>query len=199
MNATSKKERTKELIIQQAADLFNQKGYEGTSLNDIINATGLTKGALYGNFENKESIAIACFKYAVAAVVDSIRSRTKVIDNSLDKLKSVVYFYKERVFNMPVKGGCPILNTSIEADDNVPFLKESVKEAINAWLYSLSRTIEKGIENNEIDKKVNPTEFASIFISTLEGGIMMSRINNDKEVFGLISAHLVRMIEELKA
>lgn len=49
----SKAERTKQFIIEKTAPIFNAKGYMGTSMNDIMNATGLTKGSIYGNFETK--------------------------------------------------------------------------------------------------------------------------------------------------
>jgi len=100
-----KSEETRRHIIEKAAVLFNQKGFHGTSIRDIMDATGLTKGGIYGNFKKegadkkgvKEEIALAAFKYAVAAVGNEIRTRTSVIDNSIDKLKTVVYFYHNDV------------------------------------------------------------------------------------------------------
>ena len=58
----SKAEKTREFIIEKAAPIFNTKGYAGASLNDIIDATGLTKGSIYGNFENKDEVAIAVYQ-----------------------------------------------------------------------------------------------------------------------------------------
>ena len=59
----SKAERTKNFIIEKTAPLFNMKGYSGTSMSDITAATGLTKGSIYGNFENKDEVAIAAFLF----------------------------------------------------------------------------------------------------------------------------------------
>ncbi len=201
-----KSEETRKHIIEKAAVLFNQKGFHGTSISDIMEATGLTKGGIYGNFKRegvdkkgvKEEIALAAFLFAVKAVADEIRGRTSVIDNSLDKLKTVVYFYKERVLNPPVEGGCPILNTSIEADDNMPMLRKKVIEAIKVWHHSLVRTIEKGQEKGEIKKDVDADVFASRFIGTLEGGIMLSRIHNDVHAFSPMAGQLLEMIEGIK-
>ena len=123
----TKAEKTRELIVQEAAVLFNQRGFAGTSMDDIMKATGLSKGGLYGNFKNKEEIAVEAFQHAVLKVRNEVGNRTKVIENSLDKLKAVVYFYKERILDPPVEGGCPIQNTAIDADDNNPILKDRVK------------------------------------------------------------------------
>ena len=54
----SKAEKTKQFIIEKTAPLFNMKGYSGTSMSDITAATGLTKGSMYGNFENKTKLQL---------------------------------------------------------------------------------------------------------------------------------------------
>ena len=142
-------------------------------------------------------IAIASFKHAVGKVGLEVRNRTRVIDNSVDKLKAVVYFYKERVLNPPVQGGCPILNSSIEADDNHPHLKEQVIEAINYWHAGIVKTLKRGVERNEIKIETNPEDFATFFIGTLEGGIMLSRIYKDVDRFGVMASQLLRAIDKI--
>ncbi len=57
----TKAERTRQYIIASTAEIFNKKGYEGTSLTDLTSATKLTKGSIYGNFRNKEEVAAAAF------------------------------------------------------------------------------------------------------------------------------------------
>ena len=60
---STKAERTSAFIIETVAPVFNKHGYVGTSMSDLTEATGLTKGALYGNFENKEALALSAFEY----------------------------------------------------------------------------------------------------------------------------------------
>lgn len=194
-----KAEETKQYIIERSAVLFNQKGYAGTSLKDIIAATGLSKGGIYGNFEGgKDEIAVAAFDYAVGLVTAKVRERTRVIDNTLDKLKSVVYFYKERVLNPPVEGGCPIQNTAVEADDNNVLLRQRVIEAMDDWRSRIIYTIQKGIKKGEIKPTVDAEEFATQFIGTLEGGIMMAQLYKNIQPFDTMARQLLRMIEDLR-
>ena len=68
MSKKTKAEKTRLQIIEHAAVLFNQKGFAGTSMEDIMNATGLSKGALYGHFKSKDEIAVASFQHAVQKV-----------------------------------------------------------------------------------------------------------------------------------
>ncbi len=201
-----KSDKTRELIVRKAAHLFNKNGYHGTSMADIMEATGLTKGGIYGNFKQggdskkgvKQEIAVAAFEYAVRAVQKEVAKRTHVIENSIDKLKAVVYFYREHIFKPTVEGGCPIMNTSIDADDTNPALREKVIEAIDYWHQRIIYTVTKGIEAGEIKKGVNKNEFATQLIATLEGGIMIARLKNSIEPFNDTSRLLLKMIDELK-
>ncbi len=201
-----KSEKTRKLIIEKSASLFNQKGFAGTSIQDIMAATGLTKGGIYGNFKKeggdkkgvKEEIALAAFQYAVKVVNEEVRKRTFVIDNSIDKLKAVVYFYKERVMNPPVEGGCPILNTTIDADDTNPALQKRVLKSIEYWQQRIIKTLEKGKNEGQIKGEVNAEDFATLFIGTLEGGILMSRIFKDNHHFDIMADQLINLIDDLK-
>ena len=103
----------------------------------------------------------------------------------------MVYFYKENILNPPVEGGCPILNTSIEADDNNPLLKKKVIKAMEMWKQRIIYTLNKGIEKGEVRKEVDPREFAILFIGTLEGGIMMTRLQRDPEIFNVMAKQLI--------
>lgn len=201
-----KSEKTRQLVIEKAAELFNTKGYHGTSMNDIMEATGLTKGGIYGNFKVdgqdkkgvKEEIALAAFEHACSVVNKTVGKRTRVIEDSLDKLKAVVYFYKERILNPPVPGGCPLLNTSVEADDNHPALRDRVLEEIKLWHSRLVYTLNKGIERKQIREDIDPDEFATLFIGSLEGGIMMARLHKNVSPFEVMARQLIKRIDELR-
>lgn len=192
----TKKERTRQYIIEQSAPLFNQKGYAGTSLHDIMETTGLKKGGIYGNFESKEEIAVASFEYAVGLVTEKVKLRADQKLKSYDKLQVVVDFYRNYLTNPPIDGGCPILNTSIEADDTNPRLRNRVIEALDNWRGSMAGTIKKGIRRKEINPTIDAEEFATLFIATLEGGIMMSKVYQKIHPLNIVLNHLERMIQE---
>ena len=201
-----KSDKTRQFIIEKSAVLFNQKGFNGTSMSDIMEATGMSKGGIYGNFKRdgldkngvKEEIAVAAFEHAVIKVYSEIGKRTKVIDNAIDKLKSVVYFYKERVLDPPIEGGCPIQNTAISIDDSTLILKDRVNAAMAEWHRRVIWTVEKGIEKGEIKPDANASEVADLFIGMIEGGIMLAKIMDSKAPFDSMSKQLLKMIGELK-
>ncbi len=192
----SKKEKTRQYIIEQAAPLFNQKGFAGTSMHDIMEMTGLKKGGIYGNFESKEEIAVASFEYAVSLVTEKVKMRADQKLKSYEKLQVVIDFYRNYLTNPPIDGGCPILNTSIEADDTNPILRNRVIKALDNWRGSITGTIKKGIKHEEIKPNVHAEEFATVFIATLEGGIMMSKVYNKITPLNTILNRLELMIEK---
>jgi AcrR family transcriptional regulator len=170
-----KSEQTKAFIIEKTAPLFNSKGYAGTSLNDMTDATRLTKGSIYGNFVNKDEVAVAAFEYNV----NKIRSIVypKVSESISAKNKLIAYgevYTNPDKYNFPV-GGCPILNTATEADDTHPELQVKVAGAINTWKKNFIRIIQEGIENKEFSKNSDPEQVAISLIALLEGGIMISK------------------------
>ncbi|MCB0704852.1 MAG: TetR/AcrR family transcriptional regulator [Saprospiraceae bacterium] len=195
----TKAERTKHQIIAEAATLFNQKGYSGTSLTDILDATGLSKGGLYGHFKGgKDELAIASFQYAVALTYELIGKRTHEICNTLDKLKSVVAFYREHLFDPPIEGGCVIQNFSVEADDLYPELYAEVKSVVLDWENRICYTIQKGIERGEIRADVDAAAFAIYFIGAIEGGILLSRIKGSTKPYDLIVEPLLERLEGMR-
>ncbi len=192
-----KSERTKLHITMKAARLFNKKGYAGTSMDDILKDAGLSKGALYGHFKSKEEVAIASFHYNVNLIIEALRSRTKVIDKSLDKLKAVVYFYKEHLLQEPFEFGCPILNASTEVADQYPAIREHVKYSIDRWRSSVARLVEKGKRRKEIKPKVNADTFAMKFIGMMEGGLLLTQIYKDRKYFDAMASELITLVESL--
>jgi len=194
----SRAERTKQMIVEQAAALFNRQGYAGTSIDDIMRATGLSKGGLYTHFKNKEEIALAAFEHAVQRVTQRVRERTQAVQHPLDKLRAAVDFYREHIFTPPVEGGCPIQNTSIEADDNNPALRERVQAAMDYWKHGISHILRKGMEQGSVRPDVSVEVFAVRFIGTLEGGILLARMYQNVHYFDVMATQLAEMIDELE-
>jgi TetR/AcrR family transcriptional regulator, transcriptional repressor for nem operon len=195
----SKAERTKQFIIERTAPIFNAKGYVGTSMNDITEATGLTKGSIYGNFKNKDEVALEAFDYNYSLIASYLRKHIEVHKNMIDKL--LVYPETYRIiFELPIlKAGCPILNTATEADDTHPLLRNKAIKALSFWKKSIEKSIILGIERNEIIATTNANDFAFILISLIEGSVMQAKVTGNSEVLNVAMDYLEKMIKSLKA
>jgi TetR/AcrR family transcriptional regulator, transcriptional repressor for nem operon len=193
-----KSEKTRELILARCAPVFNQKGFVGTSLSDLENATGLTKGCIYGLFNSKEELAVECFEYARALIHERMDCEARQKENAIEKLQAIFDMYRTFPDYWPIKGGCPILNTSIEADDTNPLLQERVVKALETWRRLFSSIITKGIRNGEIKPEANPHVTATLFIALLEGATMMSKAYNDSSSLGIVLDKIDEMISQIK-
>lgn len=172
----SKAEKTRQYIVETTAPIFNQKGYAGTSIADITEATGLTKGSIYGNFSSKDEVALAAFEYNLSLVDSTVRREMACYNTCKEKLLVYTYVYdhfKQYSFS---PGGCPILNTAVEADDTHPALRKRAIEAITVWKNKIIRLIERGVENGEFRPGVNAEETALTLIAMIEGAIMLSHL-----------------------
>lgn len=191
----SKAEKTREYIIEKAAPIFNTKGYAGTSMAHLIEATGLTKGAIYGNFVNKDEVAVAVYKYNVKAIGKKLNEAISLKECAPDKIIAIAEYYRANWRKTFECGGCPILNASIEADDNLVFLKKTVQKSIKNWVISICKIIDDGKQNGEFKNEISATEYAYTIISLIEGGMMLAKIENEpKHLF----ASLDRIIKIVK-
>lgn len=174
-----KADRTKQHIIEKAAPFFNKKGYADTSLSDITAATGLTKGAIYGNFENKDELAIRVFEYNLSFLQQGIADAIADKNDAIARLLAMTDFYRKEYRSVAQKGGCPLMNAAVEADDNFPALKLRVRAAIRSWKKKITGIIEEGKTKNQILKGADADRFAAVFLSLIEGGIMLSKATDD--------------------
>jgi TetR/AcrR family transcriptional regulator, transcriptional repressor for nem operon len=193
----TKAEKTRQFIIEQTAPIFNKKGYAGTSLNDITQATGLTKGSIYGNFGGKDEVALAVFDYNLKKVTGIFEAEMSKCNTIREKLMVYVKVYSEsQRFAFP-DGGCPMLNTAIEADDTHPQLKKKALTAVLSWKKTIASIIEQGIKTKEIRKEVNAEQVALTIIATIEGMTMIANLAGKVSYRNLIIASVEKMIAEL--
>jgi TetR/AcrR family transcriptional repressor of nem operon len=188
-----KGEKTRERIVSKAAQLFNERGLEGTSLADLMEATGLEKGGIYRHFSSKEAVAVEAFDYAWHLAFAARTRDLDAISNSVDKLKQFMTNFVERRPSVP--GGCPLLNTAIDADDGNPALREHARKALREWRDLLSSIISTGIERKEIRVGVDARKLATLIISSLEGALMISRLERDREALIATQSYLERYLE----
>ena len=193
----SKAEKTRQFIVEKTAPIFNVKGYAGTSLSDMTDATGLTKGSIYGNFANKDEVALAAFDYNLQKIGVIYNAELAKHTNARERLLVYVHVYSNFLkFPFPV-GGCPILNTAIESDDMYPALREKVAKAINDWKTRLIAIVEKGIRNKEFKKTTDPESVALTMISMLEGCIMVAKATGNMHYRNTVLKSLENYITDL--
>lgn len=195
----SKAERTRQYIVEKTAPVFNARGYAGTSINHLTEATGLSKGSIYGNFDNKDEVALAAFDYNFDQIVHYLKSEMSVRETILEKLLVYPDTYRNFLEIPFLKAGCPVLNTSTEADDTHPQLREKAVNALDFWKKSVERLIQRGIELGDIKPDTNAAAFAIVLMSLVEGAVMQAKVTGQTAPLHVSMDYLTKIILDLKA
>ena len=195
----TKAERTTAYIVETVAPIFNKLGYVGTSMSDLTQATGLTKGALYGNFENKEALALAAFERNSKLLLAEIDEKLNSQGTSLEKLFILTNFYRHYDDFTDPLGGCPVLNVGVDAKYNNSLLSAAAKELIKNIEGKIALVIENGVNNNELRIPVTPLQFAKQLYTMIQGAVAMVTITGDKKYLLNTVAYLDQLIiKEIK-
>ena len=193
---TTKAERTSAFIIEKVAPIFNKQGYVGTSMSDLTEATGLTKGALYGNFENKESLALAAFEYNSKKLLSAIDEHLNGPGNALDTLFRLTNFYRHYdEFTAPM-GGCPVLNVGVDAQYNNKLLEGAAKETMRTIEGKIALVLENGVNKGELKLPVPPLQFAKQLFTMIQGAIAMATITGDRKYLLNTIAYLEVLVKK---
>ncbi|AXG71011.1 putative HTH-type transcriptional regulator YxaF [Kordia sp. SMS9] len=175
----TKAEKTATFIVETVAPIFNKNGYAATSISDLTKATGLTKGAIYGNFKNKEELAIAAFKFMVKLLMKELVKHMDKSDSPIEKLFLITDFYRNYYLYTNKMGGCPILNVGVDANHQNSLLLQKVRTIIQRIQDQLATIIENGIECGEISTEVNAMYAAKRIDTMIQGAIFMAYTMDD--------------------
>jgi TetR/AcrR family transcriptional repressor of nem operon len=189
-----KGEQTRQEIIRKAAPIFNQRGYDGAALSDLMKATGLEKGGIYRHFASKEQLAAEAFDFAWQEAWSARTRGLESVTNSVDRLQQLVVNFVERRGVVP--GGCPLLNTAVDSDDGNFVLRQRVRKALQGWSNQVMTTIRAGIRKHEVRPGIDARKVATVIIATLEGAIMLSRLEKTDDALRTAQEYLNSYLEK---
>jgi len=187
-------EETKKRLVQKAAEIFNTRGYSGTAVSDLMEATGLQKGGVYRHFESKEQLAVEAFDYAFETVMGVRFLDVDRHASPLKQLRQFIWNFAHR--RSPIPGGCPVVNTAVDNDDGNPALRKRAREAVGAFLNRLVETIERGIGQGEIKPGTDAQALALLLFSSLEGALVVSRLEGSYKPLEVVAVALEKYLDE---
>jgi AcrR family transcriptional regulator len=185
---------TKASIVREAAELFNTQGYAGTSLSDVLEATGLEKGGLYNHFRGgKVELAEAALNYSLAVVRERRRAALATPGPAHLRLLAMIDGMLAERDATRLKGGCPIQNVAVEADDGDPALApllRRARKAMHDWQDSIADVVESGVARGELRTDSDPQGVANFLTASLEGALMISKLYRDRAHMALVAGSL---------
>ena len=171
----TKGEQTRERILTEATKIFNRQGIAATTINDLLKATGTTKGNLYFHFSGKEEVGVEVLRRAQAAF-------RKFLDEALQgdspgaQLEQFFRQVLEKNRCRGFVGGCLFGNTALESSDTAPQFANPVNEVFAEWIDKLRTTIAAAQASGQVRHDLPADHLAELLVITIEGGIMQARL-----------------------
>ena len=162
-----------------------------------MTVTGLTKGGIYRSFANKDEIALEAFAYAGQVLWEHFAEAIEGASTATDKVLAMCDVYSDTVHNPPIKGGCPFLNTAVESDHSYPILRDRALGAYEQMM-ALIHKMRKGVEQRELESDIDTESVASFLFSSIEGGIMASRLTRDNKHVGYARKNIDLLLTSFK-
>jgi TetR/AcrR family transcriptional repressor of nem operon len=191
--------KTRQRIVELAAPVFNRQGFVGASMRDLIGATGLEKGGIYNHFGSKEQLALEAYDYAMSQVTEGLARSQDGATDAVDRLERMIRAFAKFARKPAIAGGCPIMNTAIEADDTHPELRDRARESMTLWHRLIGRIVKDGIAAGTLIAGTDPYALAALITGSLEGGLMLSKLYEDPSFTDRIVDHLTAHVESLRA
>lgn len=172
---TERGEKTRQKILDEATLVFNRKGFGATTINDLLEATGTTKGNLYFHFSGKEAVGLEVLKREQESFYQFLNTalEAKTPGEGLDN-----FFIKavDKHHQNGFVGGCLFGNIALETSDTYPAFAALVQAVFAEWIAKLERNISAAQASGEIRADLSAGELAELVVATIEGGIMQARL-----------------------
>jgi TetR/AcrR family transcriptional repressor of nem operon len=164
---------TREGLIQAAVHLFHERGYNATSVQDIVSEAGVPKGTFYNYFDSKEALAIAASDvfYPRALSLLDLEAST----SPSRRLRRYFDAISTELQRFDYLRGCLVGNFASEITTATPALKKRVAEHLDAATRRMSVVIEQGQTAGEIRADVPPMDLARFLLNSLYGAIFRSK------------------------
>lgn len=190
---------TKQKIINKSLQLFSVKGYYNTSINDILEATNLTKGGLYGHFKSKEDIWYAVYDQAVTIWKDIVFKDIRKIDDPLKRIEKALDNDLQNYLGADVfEGGCFFLNMLVELTGQSNTMGNCILKGIIGFSEVITLWLKEAHEKNMLKPGLNFNEIAKFIVVSINGCAALYPSTRDPEIWKLTLRQINYYINGLK-
>lgn len=199
VTTVSKGERTRRRIVGHATQLIYDKGYAKTTIDDVINAAGITKGSFYFHFLSKEELGYAVIENASDYILGSLKQALDRPDLSpYGRIEAMLKGIQGIVEAADCSRGCILGNLALETSHTNDGFRERIAQAFRSWSELIARELEEMKEAGELPRDFDSAAYADFALSSLEGGIMMSKVTLDPAPMRNSVALILKQFADMK-
>ncbi len=168
----------KDYVIDRATQVFHNKGYNATSMQDLVEATGLNRSSIYNSFQNKLNLFILCLKAYQSSFMLDLTNKLDKADDALQSIGLILEFYLDIILSDQADKGCLITNCTSEMANQEPAITNFLMGNKDSFLAFLEDLIKKGQKETVINAKQSARAYALYLFSCIQGfrtsGILIS-------------------------
>ena len=199
MRKKKKGAKTRAMIVEKSLQLFSIKGYYNTSINDLLNATNLSKGGLYAHFRSKESIWDATYDKAIAIWRYIIFKDMREITDPLKRIQTLIERHlRDYVGGEVFEGGDFFLNMLVEFAGQSEEKTKHILQGFNQLSEMLESWIDEAKQNGSFKEEINAKELGSFIVTSFYGASALYAASRDPEIWKQTITQLLCYLDSLK-
>ncbi|HEY2119294.1 MAG TPA: TetR/AcrR family transcriptional regulator [Candidatus Acidoferrum sp.] len=189
--------RTRERLLHSAFSEIYKSGYQGTDLDTILSSAGVTKGALYHHFENKESLGYAIVDEVIAGITrDKWLQPLQNTPNPLNTLIEIVE--STSIAPSDLRGGCPLNNLAQEMSPLDEGFRKRIAKVFADWHGAIVTALKNGQKSGQVRREIDVDDTATFFIAVYEGYISITKNSQDAKMMQSGKRSIVHFLEGLR-
>ena len=196
----TKGERTRQMIVEKSLQLFSVKGFYNTSVSDLLEATGLTKGGLYGHFPSKEEIWYAVYDEAVRIWKGIVFKDVRSARDPLERIETfIVNDVRDYLGGEVFAGGCFFLNMLVELSGQSANMTRHILRGFVGLSRLLRRWLEEAENLGMVKANLDAKEVADFMVISINGAAALYIPSRDRKILETTITQLQHYIGQLKA
>jgi TetR/AcrR family transcriptional regulator, transcriptional repressor for nem operon len=190
--------RTRALLLHAAFEEIYRSGFRGADLDAILDAAGVTKGALYYHFDDKEALGYAVLDEVMTT--DLHRKWVQPLRNPKNPIDALVRIVQsESLKRKDVRRGCPLLNLSQEMSGLDEGFRRRTARLFRNWHDAVAGALREGQKHGLVRNDIDANETATFLIATYEGYVVLTKNSQDARMMQSGQRRVSGHLESLRA
>jgi TetR/AcrR family transcriptional repressor of nem operon len=193
---------TRDKIVRTAMELFWAKGYQSTSIADILSRSQVHSGSLYHFFPGKQQVLLAVLEaYRDGIEPWLLAPAWSGVDDPRERIFALLNGYRTNLVGTEFMYGCPIGSLALELHEPDPPVRERLAKNFSNWVDAIEECLDAAGER--VPRGTDKRALAEFVLTTMEGGVMLARSYRDIGYFdraiGELKQYFNRLLQPAKA
>lgn len=188
------KPSNRDIVLHTATALFLEKGYQVTSMDEIVTASKVSKTNIYYHFKSKEELLAAIVRQLTdrySQIIEDIVAQTHL--SVTERIGQFAALLSEQ--QPDSLGGCPFLTIYVQTSHEFDFVREEIARFFQNQIHTLEKLLQEGINRNEFKAQLPVPQLAVLIVSTIEGGLFLQHTSRDSTLLPNILQTLAFMLK----